>query len=81
MSERAQRLTESQRKARRDRAEALEAQRERKRDARRKIVLGGKVLALAREHPQMAEWLQKLLKSLPDRDRALFDGFKVSDNS
>jgi hypothetical protein len=76
-SERVQKLEERQRRLRMqlERAKAAEAVQERKRDARRKIVVGAMVLGLV----ERGEWpRERLLEKLDqyltrDHDRELFD--------
>lgn len=53
------------------RAESVAA---RKADVRRKVVVGGALLALARRDPGARRWLRDALdRSLSERDRALFE--------
>ena len=54
-------------------AEALEKERERKRDTRRKIVLGGALLRQAREGDFAARRvIERALERLPEREKPLF---------
>ena len=58
-------------------AEALEKERERKRDTRRKIVLGGALLRQAREgNPAAQALIERALASLPEREKPLFAGWR-----
>ena len=72
----APRATPAQLAAREDRATAIEANRVRRLDTRRKVVLGGAVMALARQSSDMAQMVDIVIKHMPERDRALFDGWK-----
>ena len=57
----------------RDRRIALDREKKRKRDARRKIVLGGGLLRLIREGDhQAAEVAERVIRDVPQRDRKLF---------
>ena len=47
---------------------------DRKQDARRKIVLGGAVIGQAAKDPQWVKVLRMAIASMPERDRALFEG-------
>ena len=52
---------------------ALDRKRKRKRDARRKIVLGGGLLRLIREGDrQAAEVAERVIRDVPQRDQKLF---------
>lgn len=64
-----------QAKARVQKLEARKRQAERKKDTRRKIILGGMMIAEARQDPARAATLKKKIAALPDRDRAVFDGW------
>ena len=62
--------------ARRKLALARSREAERKRDTRRKVILGGALLALARAGDSAAaSTLGKLLAGLPERDRKPFEGW------
>ena len=74
--ERAQRQYE-QAKARLQRAKARIRSDERKRDTRRKIILGGLVLAEARRDHAMAGCVRRWIDNLPERDRAPFQGWDL----
>lgn len=50
---------------------------DRKRDARRKIVLGGAVIGRAATDPKWANVLRTAIAGMPERDRALFDGWNI----
>lgn len=55
--------------------EARQRQDRRKRDTRRKIVIGGAVLALARTYPGFAGWLEwRLADVVAPRDREFITG-------
>ena len=57
----------------RERRLALDRKRERKRDTRRKIVLGGGLLRLIKDGDrQAAEVVARVIRDVPDRDRKLF---------
>jgi len=58
-------------------AEAVARERERKRDTRRKIVLGGALLRQAREgNPDAQALIERALASLPEREKPLFAGWR-----
>lgn len=67
-----------QAKARLQKFEARNRQNERKKDTRRKIILGGMMIADARKDPAKAEVLKSRIAALPDRDRAVFDGWDLT---
>lgn len=50
---------------------------DRKQDARRKIVLGGAVIGQAAKDPQWFKVLRMAIASMPERDRALFEGWTL----
>ncbi|WP_085787623.1 hypothetical protein [Ketogulonicigenium robustum] len=50
---------------------------DRKKDARRKIVLGGAVIGQAAKDPQWVKVLRMAIASMPERDRALFEGWTL----
>lgn len=50
---------------------------DRKADTRRKIILGGIMLAQSKKRPDLRDWITRHIASLPDRDRAAFDGWSV----
>lgn len=56
-------------------AAAIIREKDRRDDTRRKIILGGAVLARAAEDPAWAAAVRKVLKGLPERDRAPFEGW------
>lgn len=74
---RAPRPTEAQMQARKERADALEAGKARRLDTRRKVVLGGALIAAARTHPEVARMVDALVSQMTDRDKALFDGWST----
>lgn len=74
--ERAQRQLE-QAKARVQKLKAKARSQERKRDTRRKVILGGLLLAEARRDPIMAQRVRQWIANLPERDRAAFDGWSL----
>lgn len=49
----------------------------RRQDTRRKIVLGGALLRMAGSNPTWHEGLKRLIRSLPERDRKLFEGLDL----
>ena len=64
--------------ARRQRARARERERERKRDARRKIIIGGALLARARAgDAAYISIVQELLHGLGERDAKAFEGWEL----
>ena len=74
---RAPRPTDAQMQARQERAEALDANKARRLDTRRKVVLGGTLIGAARDHPDVAKLVDALVSQMPDRDRKLFDGWSL----
>lgn len=50
---------------------------DRRADTRRKIILGGIMLAQSKKRPDLRDWITRQIASLPDRDRAAFDGWSV----
>lgn len=54
--------------------EAVETQKKRKEDTRRKIIIGGLVLAEAEADPKLKKWLDNAIERrvINDRDRELF---------
>lgn len=65
-------------KARLQAAEARERTVERKRDTRRKVILGGALLELAGRDGDAAAMIKRLVAGLSrDRDRKTFDGWEV----
>ena len=74
--ERKKRATKAQLAARKEDGEVRQSIRERRLDARRKIILGGALLAHARADPTAAEHLHQLLRDwIGDRDRKVFEGW------
>lgn len=82
------RLTPEQRlaKAQKDRDEAMArlqiaagqvSAKRRKEDTRRKILLGGALIANASENPKIRTLISALIKRLPERDRILFEGWDI----
>lgn len=82
------RLTPEQKleRAKQDRDEAIArlrsaagqvAAKSRKKDTRRKILLGAAVIQLAAQSPKIAEWMERAIKKMPDKDRAAFDGWPL----
>ncbi len=73
--EKAQRDVEKA-KARLQREQAKMKEKERKQDTRKKIVLGGALLAAAKANPQVADWLraQIIPVYVAEKDRGLFGG-------
>ena len=68
--------TSEQLAARRDDDEVREKTRDRKIDTRRKVLLGGALIAHARSDPAAAAYLDQLLRNwIGDRDRKVFDGW------
>ena len=66
-----------QAKARLDAARAREASAERKRDTRRKVILGGALVDLAGRDDRALAMLNRLIDNLPrDRDRESFAGWE-----
>jgi len=65
-------------KARLQNAEARERTVERKRDTRRKVILGGALLELANRDGDAAAMIKRLVAGLSrDRDRKSFDGWEA----
>ncbi|WP_289044276.1 mobilization protein [uncultured Aliiroseovarius sp.] len=63
-------------------AKAREATKQRKLDARRKIILGGALLDLAGRDESAAAMVDRLLRNLPrEQDRKAFDGWAVARTS
>ena len=75
--EKAQRQYE-QARARLQSANARARSAERKRDARRKIILGGLVLSEARRDPAMAGCVRQWIAGLPEKDRTPFQGWDLT---
>lgn len=48
---------------------------DRKKDARRKIVLGGAIIGRAANDPKWVNVLQTAIRGMPEKDRALFEGW------
>lgn len=57
--------------------EAVENTKNRKLDTKRKIVLGGWMIAEARKSPAALQRLKDLISGLPEKDRKAFDGWDV----
>ena len=74
--EKAQRQLE-QAKARVQKLKAKARNEDRKRDTRRKVILGGVALAEARRDPAMAQKIRQWIATLPEKDRAAFDGWSL----
>lgn len=74
--EKAQRQLE-QAKARVQKLKAKARSEDRKRDTRRKIILGGILLAEARRDPAIGQRVRQWIASLPEKDRAAFDGWSL----
>jgi len=66
-------VSEAALKARRQRDEALANVAERKRDARKKIIIGAALLEAAGSNPEIKNLVVDLISSLADRDRKLFE--------
>lgn len=64
-----------QAKAQVQRARAAEAQKERKADTRRKVIIGGYVLAKARVDPRFWQFIQNTVAEMSEKDRAAFEGW------
>ena len=63
-------------------AKARESTKQRKLDARRKIILGGALLDLADRDEGAAAMVDRLLRNLPrEQDRKTFDGWKLAPSS
>jgi hypothetical protein len=73
--EKAQRDVEKA-KARLQREQAKMKEKERKQDTRKKIVLGGAIIAAAKANPQLRDWLRENIISVyvAEKDRGLFGG-------
>ena len=70
-------LTEDQRRARREDQDTRRATRERRLDARRKILLGGALIAHARQDARIAAYIHHLLdQHIGDKDRQAFEGWE-----
>lgn len=67
-----------QAKARVQRLQAKARTEERKRDTRRKVVLGGILIAEARRDPATAETLKRWIDRLDPKDKAPFEGWTLS---
>lgn len=76
--EKAQRQLE-QAKARVQKLKTKAKTADRKKDARRKIILGGLLLAEARTSPLIAQKVQGWIAGLPPKDRAAFDGWTLTE--
>jgi len=62
---------------RRDRLKKAEAERERKRDTRRKILLGARLVALVRDGDEQAKAVYaRACADLSDRERRVFEGWE-----
>lgn len=72
---RSPRPTKAQLEARQERAEAVKADKARRLDTRRKVVLGGALIALARSQPDVVSAINRLISTMPEKDRKLFDGW------
>lgn len=46
---------------------------DRRRETRRKILLGGVLLAQARTDERMRAWIERAVAAMPERDRAIFE--------
>lgn len=51
---------------------------DRRADTRRKILIGAAFIAKAAQNESYARALQVLIKEMPDRDRSLFDDWKMN---
>ena len=67
------RATEAQRAAKKAQEEAMEVAKHRRLDTRRKVVLGGAVIALAREGTIDLKAVRLIISHMSDRDKALFE--------
>ena len=67
------RLTEAQKAARKAQEETTNTTKQRRLDTRRKVVLGGTVIALARDGIIDLNTVRQIITHMPDRDKALFD--------
>lgn len=74
--EKAQRQLE-QAKARVQKLKAKARSEDRKRDTRRKVILGGILLAEARQDPATAQRVRQWIANLPEKDRTAFDGWSL----
>mgnify|MGYP006426841761 CR=1 FL=1 len=75
LAELEQKKQQIQAQAKRERAKLQSA--ERKKDTRRKIALGGALIAQARRDQQAAAYLKALIGEMPERDKAAFEGWDV----
>jgi len=75
LAELEQRKKELEEKAKRERQQIQ--QRERKRDTRRKVLLGAKLIEHARENERVARYVQRIIDGLEGRDREPFEGWEV----
>lgn len=57
--------------------EAAESTKNRKLDTKRKIVLGGWMIAEARKNTAAQQRLKDIINGLPEKDRKAFDGWDV----
>lgn len=48
---------------------------DRKKDTRRKILIGGLFLQAMQSNPNMKDWLMARIQNLPERDRSAFEGW------
>ena len=62
-------------RAQRERQKLRQA--ERKADTRRKVALGGALIAAARDDQRVARYLKALIEHMPDRDKRVFDGWEM----
>lgn len=67
------RITEAQRAAKKAQEEASGAAKHRRLDTRRKVVLGGALIALAREGRIDPKFVLQMIGTMSDRDQALFE--------
>lgn len=74
--EKAQRQLE-QAKARVQKLKAKARSEDRKRDTRRKVILGGVLLAEARKTPGIRQRVEQWIASLPEKDRSAFEGWSL----
>ncbi|MBB6212526.1 mobilization protein [Novispirillum itersonii] len=74
--EKAQRQFE-QAKARVQKLKAKARSEDRKRDTRRKVILGGVLLAEARKTPGIRQRVEQWISSLPEKDRSAFEGWSL----
>jgi hypothetical protein len=75
LAELEQKKRQIQEQEKRERAKLQSA--ERKKDTRRKIALGGAIIAHARADPKAARYLKKLIDGMAERDKAAFEGWEV----